>query len=81
MLLNQYSYVILSGLAIAALLVWAVARGPRTERLVAVAALGLGCALAFWMFAPEATDPSASGPPAAPIGAGTPVLLEFQSPY
>jgi len=81
MLLNQYSYVILSGLAIAALLVWAVARGLRPERLVAVAALGLGCALAFWMFTPEATDPSASGPPAASIGAGTPVLLEFQSPY
>jgi hypothetical protein len=81
MFFNQYSFVILSGLAIAGLLLWAVARGPRTERLVAVAALALGCALAFLLFAPQASAPPASGDSAASIGAGASTLLEFQSPY
>lgn len=81
MFFNQYSFVLLSGLAVAALLLWAVARGVRTERLVAVGALALGCALAFALFTPRASDPPASGDLAAPIGGGTPVLLEFQSPY
>jgi len=81
MLFNQYSFVILSGLAVAGLLLWAVARGVRTERLVAVGALALGCGLAFLMFAPQASAPPVRGDPAAAIGGGTPTLLEFQSPY
>ncbi len=81
MLLNQYSFLILSGLAVAGLLLWAIARGVRTERLVAVAALVLGCGLALFLFAPQASSPLPGGGPATAIGGGTPSLLEFQSPY
>ena len=81
MLFNQYSFVILSGLAVAGLLLWAVARGLRTEHLVAVGALALGCALAFLLFAPQASPTPPGGDLAAAIGGGAPTLLEFQSPY
>jgi hypothetical protein len=81
MIANQYSFIILSGLAVAGLLVWAIARGVRTDRLVAVVALALGCAIAFLLFAPQPSAPPASGSPATAIGGGKPTLLEFQSPY
>ncbi|MCJ7511396.1 MAG: hypothetical protein MUO23_00330 [Anaerolineales bacterium] len=81
MLFNQYSFVILSAAAVGGLLLWAALRGFRAETLVAVAALALGCALAFLLFAPRPSTPSSTGDPEAWIGAGTPLLLEFQSPF
>jgi thiol-disulfide isomerase/thioredoxin len=81
MLFNQYSFLILSGMAVAALLIWAGLGGFRTDRLLAAGALALGCTLAFLLFAPRATPPAESGDAATRIGGGRPVLLEFQSPY
>jgi len=81
MFFNQYSFLILSSVAVAALLLWAGLRGFRTDRLLAAGALAIGCALAFLLFAPQASPPPAAGDPATAIGNGSPVLIEFQSPY
>jgi hypothetical protein len=81
MIANQYSFILLSGLAVAGLLVWAIARGVRTDRLLAVGALALGCAMAFLLFAPQASSTPPGGNLVSAIGGGRPTLLEFQSPY
>jgi len=81
MFFNQYSFLILSCIAVTALLLWAGLRGFRTDRLLAAGALALGCALALLLFAPQASPPSTAGDAASAIGNGSPVLLEFQSPY
>jgi hypothetical protein len=81
MLFNQYSFLLLSAAAIGGLLLVAARRGFRIDSLIAVLALALGCAIAFVLFAPRPSALGATGSAESQIGAGTPVLLEFQSPY
>jgi thiol-disulfide isomerase/thioredoxin len=78
---NQYSFLWIAalGLGLAAFLLLRRSRG--VESWISLGALAAGLLLAFLLFSPgsQAVDPNADV--AQQIGAGTPVLLEFQSPY
>ncbi len=80
-ILNQYSFLIL-GVLIIALAVYALSRRGfrRLDWLLLVALAGLVIA-AWWVMHPTASQVSDADSLRARIGAGTPVLLEFQSPY
>ena len=78
---NQYSFLWIAalGLGLAAFLLLRRSRGA--ESWISLGALAAGLLLAFLLFSPgsQAVDPNADV--AQQIGAGMPVLLEFQSPY
>ena len=78
--INHYSFLILAGTAIVAVLVWILRRGSQKEDLIALGALLLGLTMAFWFFQP--IDRSSQPQPAQQIeGARQPVLIQFESPY
>jgi uncharacterized membrane protein (DUF373 family) len=79
--LNQHSYTLGAALALAILALWLFRDGITLNDLLAFGALTLGLGVAYFFFNPgESTD---ADPEAVieQIGAGTPVLLEFQSPF
>ena len=80
-LINQYSFLWLS-LAALAMLLLAVRRGPR-RRTLAIAAAGLAALGLVWLLVrpTQTAGLGQAGAVRAQIGAGTPVLLELQSPY
>lgn len=78
--INHYSFLILAGAAIFAVLVWILRRGSRKEDLIALGALLLGLTMAFWLFQPA--DLSSQSQSTLQIeGASQPVLIQFESPY
>jgi hypothetical protein len=81
-ILNQYSFLWLAAaLAIVAALIF-LRKKPRWPEFLAMGIVVLGLGLAWSMLHPRQTV--LSGPAAEvqeSIGQGTPVLLEFQSPY
>jgi CHASE2 domain-containing sensor protein len=79
-IVNQYSFLWITAIAFGGLLLL-YRRRPRRELAISAAALAVGCLIAFLLFSPEASEPTPTSPGADLIGAGTPVLLEFQSPY
>lgn len=80
-ILNQYSFLFLGALMIA-LAVYALFRRGfhRFDWLLLVVLAGL-IFLAWWVMHPTATRLQDADAVRPKIGAGTPVLLEFQSPY
>lgn len=80
-ILNQYSFLLL-GVLILALAVYALFRRGfrRFDWLLLIALAGLIFS-AWWVMHPPATQVQDADAVRAKIGAGTPVLLEFQSPY
>jgi NO-binding membrane sensor protein with MHYT domain len=79
--LNQHSFSVGAAFALAILALWLFRDGITLNDLLAFGALGLGLGIAYFFFNPgESTD---TDPEAVveQIGAGTPVLLEFQSPF
>ena len=79
--LNQHSFTVISAMTLVALAVYLFRDGIQTGDMLAFGALALGLGLAYFLFRPGAsteTDPKAV---LEEIGAGDPVLLEFQSPY
>jgi ABC-type glycerol-3-phosphate transport system permease component len=80
-ILNQYSYLILGAL-ILALAVYALSRRGfrKVDWLLLIVLVGLIFA-AWWVMHPTASQVEDADAVRAKIGAGTPVLLEFQSPY
>jgi hypothetical protein len=79
--LNQHSFTIGAALALGLLSIWLFRDGVTLNDLLAFGALALGLAIAYFFFNPgesTETDPEAV---IEQIGAGTPVLLEFQSPF
>lgn len=77
--INQNSFLITAAAATVILAAVLFRDGIRTSDLIALGALAAGLALAYFLLrpGPAATSESAQ----AEIGRGTPVLLEFQSPY
>jgi len=78
---NQHSFTLVSGAALVLLAVALLRDGIQPSDLVALGALLLGLTLSYSLFNPgksTETDPEAV---LRGIGVGTPVLLEFQSPY
>jgi len=78
---NQYSFVWLSAAGIVMLaVVLAVRRAPARQWL-ALAALVVGLGLAYRLLRPTPASHEAALRLESALGAGTPVLLELQSPY
>lgn len=78
---NQYSFVWVSAAGIVVLAaVLAIRRAP-TRLWLALAATVLGLGVAYALLRPSPATPNAVLRLESSIGAGTPVLLELQSPY
>ena len=78
---NQHSFTLGAAVALALLAIWLFRDGITLNDLLAFGALALGLGIAYFLFNPgesTQTDPEAV---LEEIGAGTPVLLEFQSPF
>ncbi len=79
--INQHSFT-LSAAAVVVILAAVLLRdGVRANDLVALGALILGLGLAYFLLRPGPSTSALAEQLTAPIGAGRPVLLEFQSPY
>jgi formate hydrogenlyase subunit 3/multisubunit Na+/H+ antiporter MnhD subunit len=78
---NLYSALIfgLAGLILVGLLLFR--RRMSLGRVIALIVLGLALLVAWWLVRPVQTAHDDLSNLMAPIGAGKPVLLEFQSPY
>ena len=79
--LNQHSFTLGAAFALGLLAIWLFRDGITLNDLLAFGALALGLGIAYFFFNPgesSETDPEAV---IEQIGAGTPVLLEFQSPF
>ncbi len=79
--LNQHSFTILSLLAFIVLAIILVRDGVKTNDIIALVALGLGLGVAFLLFRPGRSTSDEAQEVLTQIGAGQPVLLEFQSNY
>ncbi|MEE9216541.1 MAG: hypothetical protein V3U32_03820 [Anaerolineales bacterium] len=79
--LNQHSFTFGAAFALAMLAIWLFRDGITLNDLLTFGALGLGLGIAYYFFNPgESTETDAEAV-IEQIGAGTPVLLEFQSPF
>ncbi len=79
--LNQHSFTISAIAAWALLAIWLVRDGIKSNDLIALGALGTGLLIAYLLFNPGASTETDPEQVLDRIGAGTSVLLEFQSPY
>lgn len=80
-ILNQYSFLLAAALGLLVLAFALLRDGVRASDLIALAALALGFTAAFALLRPEASAVDDAEATLAQIGSGTPVLLEFQSPF
>lgn len=80
-LINQYSVVLLVFVGLAVAMVILLRRGINPKRLLILVLMALGVFAAWRLARPVQTDYSDLADLRAQIGAGRPVLLEFQSPY
>jgi energy-coupling factor transporter transmembrane protein EcfT len=79
--INQYSFVLMAIIVFFVLLVYFLRNGLGQRELIALAALLLGVAVAIILFNPGDSTLSDDETPGELIGSGTPILIEFQSPY
>jgi len=79
--INQYSFVLMAIIIFFVLLVYFLRNGLGQRELIALAALLLGFAVAIILFKPGDSTLSDDETPGELIGGGTPILIEFQSPY
>jgi thiol-disulfide isomerase/thioredoxin len=79
-LLNHYSFLILAGFSLAALLIYTMRRGLQKHDLIAFGALLIGLSIAFWVFQPAQTEsPDLTYQNLESLS--QPALIQFQSPY
>ena len=79
--LNQHSFTIAAIVSWMLLAVWLLRDGLKSSDLIGLGALAAGLVIAYVLFHPGGSTESEPEQVLARIGAGTPVLLEFQSPY
>ena len=79
--LNQHSFTFGAALALGLLAIWLFRDGITLNALLTFGALGLGLGIAYFFFNPGESTENDPEIVIAQIGAGTPVLLEFQSPF
>ncbi len=81
-IINPYSFIILAFGIIAILVFFVVSRGIQTTGvLLALVAVVIGLIASFVLLTPGTSAVKDTGQITTAIGAGSPVLLEFQSPY
>lgn len=78
---NQYSFALSASAAMLFLAAVLFRDGVKPGDFLALGALALGLALAYGLLRPGRGTALAAADVRAQIGNGTPVLLEFQSPY
>jgi hypothetical protein len=79
--INHHSFSLFAGASLLLLAVFLFRDGFRASDLVALGALILGLVIAYGFLQPGPSTLSGVAEVEAKIGAGQPVLLEFQSPY
>jgi non-homologous end joining protein Ku len=80
-IINQYSFLLAAAFGLATLAFILLRDGVKAGDLIALASLALGFTAAFALLRPRASAAPDAEAVLAQIGAGTPVLLELQSPY
>ena len=81
-LVNQYSALWIAGAFVLFVALVLFRERPKASDFVALGVVILGLVLAWWMLHPTQTRLMGDAKSVqAMIGQGTPVLLEFQSPY
>lgn len=80
-ILNQNSFIILSLLGFLILASILLRDGIKTNDIMILAALAIGVAIAFLLFRPGESSSEEADQVLSRIGAGQPVLLEFQSNF
>ena len=80
-LVNQYSFILAGAAALAVLAAVLFRDGVKSGDFLALGALALGLALAYGLLRPGQGTADAADAVRSEIGRGTPVLLEFQSPF
>jgi len=78
---NQYSFVLVAVIVLLILVVFTLRGGLKSQHLIALGALFLGIVLAYQFLNPGSGLSDKSEMILAEIQSGSPVLLEFQSPY
>ena len=78
---NQYSFVISAGILLLIISVATLRGGVSVLRLSIIAGLVIAVALAYSLLNPGSSTLNSIDQIESSIGRGTPVLLEFQSPY
>ncbi len=79
--LNQYSFFLAAVFGLAVLAFLLLRDGVKASDLIALASLAFGFTAAFALLRPQASPVGSAQEVLSRIGAGTPVLLELQSPY
>lgn len=79
--INQYSFVLVAVIALLVLVVFSLRGGLQLPHLIALGALSLGIVLTYQFLNPGSGSSDKSERILAEIQSGSPVLLEFQSPY
>lgn len=79
--LNQYSFLIVAVLSMIALALYLLRDGMQSNDITALLALLIGFGLAFVLLSPGDSPLEGIEQVRSTIGSGTPVLLEYQSPY
>lgn len=80
-IVNQYSFLLVAAFGLASLAFILLRDGVKGSDLIALASLVLGFTVAFALLRPRPSAGADAEAIQAQIGAGTPVLLELQSPY
>ncbi len=81
-LINQYSFVFTSLFLLGILAYFLLRDQPKTSDYIALAVVAVGLAVAWFLTRPQQSIiPDSAAEVQAMIGQGTPVLLEFQSPF
>ena len=79
--INQLSFVIVALLIFCICAFVLLRDGPKRRDFFILAGLAIGMAAIWYIVRPTATPEISAEEVRVQIGAGTPVLLEFQSPY
>jgi non-homologous end joining protein Ku len=80
-IVNQYSFLLVAAFSLASLAFILLRDGVKGSDLIALASFTLGFTAAFALLRPRASAASDAEAVLGQVGAGTPVLLELQSPY
>lgn len=79
--INQNSFTLMGVILWLGLAVFLLHDGVKANDVIALASLAAGLGLAFWFLRPGPSTLDETEQVMARIGAGKPVLLEFQSNY